>query len=157
MRRIICLMCVAVIFSGCASSQSRLTRLKSRNENILSIKIKCSIPEAKDIIRQAGREMGLIEVPSEETSDFMVIRSTFLTGTGASALYGSLVGPASAGTTRMGFFFEQEAKSNSTTVTIAEEVRSTVSPSRFEMERKIKFIELRRLADSQFKRYESKR
>ncbi|MCB9758170.1 MAG: hypothetical protein H6753_07125 [Candidatus Omnitrophica bacterium] len=155
MKKITYLLCMAIIVSGCASSQARLARLKERHENTLSLKLKCSIPEAKDIVRQAGREMELIEVPSEEKEDFMILRTNMVTAFGAGALYGGLVGSNLTGLTRMGFFFEHNIKNNVTTVTIAEEVRSTVPPSRSEMERKIKFIELRRVANRQFEKYES--
>ena len=145
------LLLLSIPISGC-SAQSRLTRLKDRKENTLSVSVKGTIEEAKEMVREAGRELALVEVPSVAAENFMVLRTNMLTALGSNVVYGTMAGPFSSGQTRLGFFFGYDAKKKVTTITIAEEVMSYVSPSRFEIERKIEFINLRRIADKQFER-----
>lgn len=154
-KRIKVLVCVPlVLLSGCASLHSRMVRLKNRNENTLVVEIKGTIQEAKEIIKQAGREMGLAYVfPKEEREDFLFLRTRLPDRVGAGFLFGGgFWGTAAANYhktyTRIGFFLEYNAKRKVTIITIVEEVRRKVTPSRFAVARKIKLLESKNLAEN---------
>ena len=132
---------MVILLSGCASVHSRMVRLKDRNENTVYVQLTGTIPEAKEAVKQIGKEMGLIEVPEAEAIDFLFLRTNLVKAFTMNLLFG-LAGPMSTGQTRLGFLFDYNKEQNMTTVTIAEEVSSIVRPSRFIIADKIRLKEL---------------
>lgn len=127
--RILLVLLLCLCLAGCATVQNRMIRLRDRDKNTLVTNVNCTIDETKQVIKEIAKEMELIEVPKVETENFMLIRGNLLTASTASALFG-MVGLASSGFTRLGFFFENDKEKDITIITITEEKSGFVKPKR---------------------------
>lgn len=142
MRLLIIFLCLSLV--GCGGVHARLTRLKDKQENTLSVPFKGSVEEAKAQIRLIGKEMKLIEPARVETEDFIELRTNLVKTSVMVGLFGSIAGSMAANPTKLGFFFNYDKDTNLTTITIAEEVSSIATASRhqFADKLKLKILEL---------------
>lgn len=138
MRRIL-ILALCLLITGCASS-TRLTRLKDKGENVVTVEVQGNISETKEIIRGIAKELRLIERPSAETENFMLVNTNKFKGSLIQAISGGL--GAMAYVTQLGFFFDYDKEKNITKVTISEEVSSFGDPKRFIFMDKIKLKQL---------------
>ena len=138
MKRIL-ILSLCLLVTGCASS-TRLTRLKDKGENVVTVEAQGNISEIKEIIREIAKELRLIERPSAETENFMLVNTNKFKGSLIQAVSGGL--GAMAYVTQLGFFFDYDKEKNITKVTISEEVSSFGDPKRFIFADKIKFKQL---------------
>ena len=134
---LILVLCLCLV--GC-SSASRMTRLKNRGENVVTVEVKGTIQEAKKLIREITPELKLIERPAAETETFMLVSTNKLKGGLIQAVSGSL--GTMAYYTCLGFFFDYDKDKNITRLTISEEVSSFGEPRRFVFVDKIKLKQL---------------
>ena len=135
----ILILALCLILSGCASS-TRLTRLKNKGENIVRVEVKGDIPKAKELVRIVASELKLIERPSAETDNFMLVNTNKLKGGVIQAVSGGLGGMAYF--TQLGIFLDYNKEKDITTITIAEEVSSFGYSRRFVFVDKIKLKQL---------------
>ncbi len=138
MRRIL-ILALCLLVTGCASS-TRLTRLKDKGENVVTVEAQGNISETKEIIREIAKELRLIERPSAETENFMLVNTNKFKGSLIQAVSGGL--GTMAYVTQLGFFFNYDREKNITKVTISEEVSSFGDPKRFIFVDKIKLKQL---------------
>lgn len=138
MRRIL-ILALCLLVTGCASS-TRLTRLKDKGENVVTVEVQGDISKTKELIRKIAKELRLIERPSAETENFMLCNTNKLKGSLIQAVSGGF--GAMAYYTQLGFFFDYDKEKNITTVTISEEVSSFGDPKRFVFVDKIKLKQL---------------
>jgi len=134
---LVLLLCLGIV--GCAAS-TRLTRLKNRGENVVTVEVKGDIFRAKELVKMTAKELKLIERSSAETGNFMFFNMNNLKGGLIQAVSGSL--GAMAYRTQLGFFFDYNKEENITTVTIVEEVSSFGDPKRFMFVDKIKLKQI---------------
>jgi len=124
MKRLICLLVLVVVLSGCATTQERIYKLNDKYDNSLSIEIPGNIEQAKAIVRDAAKEMKFLEreygSPDVNTKDdnFMLITNNRL----KSGLISFLSVPMIASPTNLGVFLEYETTSNTTKVIVTEEL-----------------------------------
>ena len=130
---------LCLILTGCASS-TRLTRLKNKGENVVTVEVKGDIPKAKELVRIVASELKLIGRPSAETDNFMLVNTNRLKGGVIQAVSGGLGGMAYF--TQLGLFFDYNKEKDITTITISEEVSSFGDPRRFVFVDKIKLKQL---------------
>ena len=136
-RILIFVLCLSLI--GCASS-TRLTRLKDKGDNVITVEVQGDISQTKELIREIAKELKLIERPAAETENFMLVNSNKLKGSLIQAVSGGL--GSMAYYTLLGFFFDYDKEKNITKVTISEEVSSFGDPRRFIFVDKIKLKQL---------------
>ena len=139
MRKLMYFFVIVVFLSGC-SSASRVTRLKNRAENVVTVEVRGTIQEAKKLIKETASELKLIERPAAETETFLLISTNKFKGGVISAVSGGF--GTMAYYTCLGFFFDYNRDKDITTVTISEEVSSFGEPRRFIFVDKIKLKQL---------------
>ena len=124
MKKLICLLALVVVVSGCATTQDRIYKLNDKFDNSLSTEIPGNIEQARAIVWDAALEMKFIvrEHGSSEVkiqdNNFMLITNNRL----KSGLISFLTLPMIASPSNLGVFFEYEATSNTTKVTVTEEL-----------------------------------
>ena len=134
---LVLLLCLGIV--GCASS-TRLTRLKNRGENVVTVEVKGDVSRAKELVKEVAKELKLIERPSAETENFVFFNTNNLKGGLIRAVSGGL--GSMVYVTNLGFFFDYNKDKDITTVVIAEEVSSFGDPRRFMFVDKIKLKQL---------------
>src|SRR5690348_7611770 len=88
MRQILILvLCLSLV--GCTSA-TRLTRLKDKGENVITVEIQGNITQTKGIIKEIAKELRLIERPAAETDNFMMVSTNKLKGSLIQAVSGGL-------------------------------------------------------------------
>jgi hypothetical protein len=134
---LVLLLCLGLV--GC-TAVSRMTRLNNRGENTITVDVKGTVAEAKNLIKAISSELKLIERPAAETENFMLVSTNKLKqgiihvvsgGFGTAAYY-----------TQLGFFFDYNEENNTTKVTISEEVSAFGDPRRYIYVDKIKLKQL---------------
>lgn len=138
MRRIL-ILALCLLISGCTSS-TRLTRLKNKGENVVTVEVLGNISKTKELIRETAKELRLIERPAAETENFMLINTNKLKGSLIQVVSGGF--GAMAYFTELGFFFDYNKDKDTTTVTISEGVSSFGDPKRFIFVDKIRLKQL---------------
>lgn len=138
MRRVLILI-LCLSLTGCASS-TRLTRLKDKGENVVTVEVQGNISQTKELIRGIAKELKLIERPAAETENFMLVNSNKLKGSLIQGFSGGL--GSMAYYTLLGFFFDYDKENNITKVTVSEEVSSFGDPRRFIFVDKMKLKQL---------------
>jgi hypothetical protein len=110
---------------NCATTQQRVAKLKVKNENTLTLQLHGNKEQAKAAVREAGREMKLIERVygtktdfEKEDENFMLLTNNRLKSGFLSMLFGSFLWTP----INVGIFFEYDEKIDVTSVTISEEV-----------------------------------
>ena len=129
------------LLSGCAA-QTRLTRLKDRQENIVTTQVSGSISEAKDVVRKAAIELNLREIKKLETENFIALKYHNMTKSVIGSSFGLLGffmmnNNATPSSSLMGVFFEENKEKNVVDITVSEEVTSIALPFRHALVDKI--------------------
>ena len=123
-RNFILILFVLLVTSGCATTQERVYKLNDRYDNSLSTEIPGNIEQAKAVVRDAAKEMKFIErkygSSEVKTKDdnFMLITNNRL----KSGIISFLSVPMIASPSNLGVFLEYKAASNTTKVTVTEEL-----------------------------------
>lgn len=134
---LVLLLCLGLV--GCAAA-SRMTRLKNRGENTVTVEVKGTVAEAKSIIKAIAPELKLIERPAAETENFMLVSTNKLKQSIIQAVSGGF--GTAAYYTQLGFFLDYNKEKGITTIIISEEVSSFGDPRRFIFVDKIKLKQL---------------
>lgn len=133
MKKFLCLLLAVCLLTGCGTVPKRLTRLRDKNENVVTIEVSRPVDEAKEIVREAGKELNLREIKKFEKDDFIVLyyKNTWklaLDGAlvGGFGLLGLMAGSASKTPTAstLGIFFDVDAERKVSKIMISEEVSS---------------------------------
>jgi len=129
----LCLTLLGVL-NGC-TTVGRLTDLRNKNVNTVTIKIPGKILETKKLIREVAKEMNLVEAVDAETENFML----FTYNIGNSMLMGLVVSPlASMDWNRLGVFLKYDKDNNITIIDISEEKGTFAKPKREKFAERIK-------------------
>jgi len=124
MKRLICLIALVAVMSGLATTQDRGYKLNEKDKNSLSTEISGSIEQAKAIIRDAAKDMKFIVreygSPDVKTDNknFMLITNNRL----KSGIVSFLTLPMIASPSNLGIFLEYKASSDTTKITVTEEL-----------------------------------
>ena len=124
MRKLICLLVLVAVMSGCATTQDRVYKLNEKDKNSLSTEISGSIEQAKAIIRDVAKDMKFIVreygSPDVKTDNknFMLITNNRL----KSGIVSFLTLPMIASPSNLGIFLEYKASSDTTKITVTEEL-----------------------------------
>jgi len=123
-KNFIIILVVLLVTTGCATTQERIYKLNNKYDNSLSTEIPGNIEQAKAIVREAAKEMKFIVreygSPDVKTKDdnFMLITNNRL----KSWIISYLTLPMVASPSNLGVFLEYEDASNTTKITVTEEL-----------------------------------